>query len=230
MDRVTSNRLLSRLSKGDLSLLEPSLEAVELAPHEMLEQPNRRIKNVYFIERGMASVIANRGAEQVEIAVIGREGMTGLAVVMDTDRSPQRTVMQVEGFALRISAPELRKTFSQSVTLRKYCLHYAHAFLIQTGHTALANAAGTLEERVARRLLMAHDRVDGDELPVTHEFIGMMLGAARPGVTLVMQELERRGLIARRRGSITIIDRAGLEESSGGTYGPPEAEFQRLFG
>ena len=225
-----NNRLLSRLSKDDLSSLEPSLEAVELAAHETLEQPNRRIKHAYFIERGMASVIAQRGAEQVEIAVIGREGMTGLAIVMDTDRSPQRTVIELEGHALRIAAPELRKALAQSDTLRRYCLHYAHAFLIQTAHTALANASGKLEERVARRLLMAYDRVDGDELPITHDFIGMMLGAARPGVTLAMQELERRGLIAQQRGRITVIDRAGLEASSGNTYGPPEAEFQRLFG
>jgi len=210
--------------------LEPSLEAVELALHQTLEQPDRRIKNAYFIERGMASVLAQRGAEQVEVAVVGREGMTGLPIVMGVDRSPQQTVVQVAGSGLRIATTELRQALAQSDTMRRYCLYYAHAFLMQTVHTALANAIASIEERLARRLLMAHDRVDGDELLLTHNFLANMLTAQRPGVTLAMQELERRGLIAYRRGRITVIDRAGLEQRSGGTYGTPEAEFQRLFG
>jgi CRP-like cAMP-binding protein len=230
MTNAHQNRLQSRLSSDDLSLMEPSLEAVNLAVHETLERRNRRIKNIYFIECGMASIIVERGAEQAEIAVIGRKGMTGLAVVLGTDRSPQQTIMQIAGSGFRIAADALRKALVQSDTLRRYCLHYAHAFLVQIGHTAFANATGKLEERLARWLLMAHDRIDGDELRLTHEFLSMMVSAYRPGVTLAMEDLERRGVIARRRGHVTIIDRAGLEKASGGNYGAAEAEFQRLFG
>ena len=107
--------------------------------------------------------------------------------------------------------------------MHKVLLDYVHSFMTQTTQTALANGRSKIEERLARWLLLADDRVDGDELPLTHEFLAIMLGVRRSGVTVALQELERRGLIAHRRSVITIIDRGGLEHGSNGTYTPLNA-------
>jgi CRP-like cAMP-binding protein len=117
----------------------------------------------------------------------------------------------------------------QSIALLKCFLRYAHVFGVQSGYTALANARGNIEERLARWLLMTRDRVDDDEMLLTHEFVALMLGVRRAGVTTALQVFERRGLIETARGSVTIKDRDGLEESANGLYGPPEAELERMF-
>jgi CRP-like cAMP-binding protein len=164
-----------------------------------------------------------------EIAVVGREGMTGLAIVYGTDCSPCEIFIQVEGEGQRILAADLRQVIDKSGTMLKYFLRYAHVFGVQSRYTALVNARGKLEERLARWLLMSRDRVDDDEMLLTHEFIALMLGVRRAGVTGALQALESKGLIDTARGSITMKDREGLEESANGLYGPPEAEFERLF-
>ena len=109
-----------------------------------------------------------------------------------------------------------------SVTLHQSLLHYAHQFMIQMADTALSNGRHKIEERLARWLLLADDRLDNHEIPLTHEFLGVMLGTARPGVTIALQELERRGWITHRRGAVTIIDRKGLVRSSNGAYLTPD--------
>ena len=225
------NRVLSRLSVSDLRLLRPHLEPADLSVRQRLEVPDRRIEHIYFIEHGVASVVASDlGNQRIEVGIIGREGVTGLPVVMGTDRSPNDTYMQIAGDGLRIGAGNLRREMGQSATLRRCLLNYAHAFMIQTGQTAIANGRRTIEERLARWLLMAHDRVDGDELPLTHDFLAVMLGVRRSGVTAVLRRLEKRKLLRATRGVITIADRQGLEQTSKGAYGVPEAEFRRLFG
>jgi CRP-like cAMP-binding protein len=120
--------------------------------------------------------------------------------------------------------------WEESPTLLKCFLRYAHVFLVQSGYTALANARGNIEERLARWLLMTRDRVDDDEMVLTHEFIALMLGVRRAGVTSVLQAFESKALIETARGSVTVRDRDGLEEAANGLYGAPEAEFERLFG
>jgi CRP-like cAMP-binding protein len=117
----------------------------------------------------------------------------------------------------------------QSITMLKCFLRYAHIFGVQSVYTALANARGSIEERLARWLLMTRDRVDGDEMLLTHEFIALMLGVRRARVTTALQAFEGRGLIETARGCVTVKDRDGLEESANGLYGPPEAEFERMF-
>jgi hypothetical protein len=118
----------------------------------------------------------------------------------------------------------------QSATLHRCLLQYGHAFIVPTAYTAMANGRSKIEERRARWLLMTHDRVDGDDLALTHEFLALMLGVRRPGVTVPLSLLERAGLIQVNRGVISVVDREGLRQSSDGAYGAPEAEFQRLFG
>jgi CRP-like cAMP-binding protein len=220
---MSSNRILSRLSRKDFALLEPHLEAVDLPARKPLEKRKKRIEQVYFIESGFASVVANGTSKpSIEVGIIGREGMTGLAVVLGHDRAQHETFIQLPGKGLRMSADSLREANDRSVSLHRAMLRYANAFLMQTTTTALANGRSKVEERLARWLLMAHDRVDGDELPLTHEFLGMMLGSPRPGVTIALQALEKAGLITTRRSHITIVNRKRLEKSANGAYVTPE--------
>jgi CRP-like cAMP-binding protein len=212
------NHILAALSDADFGLLEPSLQAVDLPLRRQLEARKKRVTQIFFLESGMASVVAN-GGQPIEVGVIGREGMTGLSVVMNSSSPPRHeTFMQIAGAGVRMPADSLRTAIDTSASLHNEMLRFAHAFMIQTTETALANGRSKIEERLARWLLMAADRTDGDELPLTHEFLATMLGVRRSGVTVALQSLERAGLIAHRRGRITILDREALEESSNGTY------------
>lgn len=224
-----SNRLLARLSPDDLELLGP-LAAVDLPLRTQLERPNRRIDSVYFIERGIASVVANGSSKgTIEVGLIGREGVTGLAVIMAADQSPYDTYMQTAGSGLRLASDALRSAMKKSATLSQALLRYGHAYVVQIAQTALVNGRSKMEDRVARRLLMAQDRMGANEIPLTHEFLAAMLGVRRPGVTIALNLLENSGLIQTRRGIITILDRKGLVQSANGAYGASEAEFRRLF-
>src|SRR2546423_10337970 len=219
---MSSNRILSRLSGADLNLLKPHLQPVDLPLRKQLEARKRRIDQVYFIESGFASVVASGTTKpSIEVGIIGREGMTGLAIVMGHDRAQHDTYIQVAGHGLRISAAKLREADECSMTLLRPMLRYAHTFLLQTTTTALANGRSKIEERAARWLLMADDRIDSDDLPLTHEFLGLMLGTHRPGVTIALQALEKAGLITTRRTHVTIVDRKALKKGSNGTYVRP---------
>ena len=201
-------------------MLEPHLEAVDLPLRKELEARNKRIDHVYFIESGFASVVANGSTKPgIEIGIIGREGMTGLSVVLGSNRRAHTTpICKLRAMANACSATCAKQMNEQGPSSRDSALR--HAFLFQTTSTALANGRSKIEERLARWLLMAEDRIDGDELPLTHEFLSLMLGVRRPGVTIALQALEREGLIAHRRAIITILDREGLEAHSNGTYVP----------
>ena len=218
----TKNRLLSRLSDDDAALLKPDLEPAELALRQVLETPDKSIKHAYFIEYGLASIVAANGHKRIEVGLIGCEGMTGLPIVLGNDRSPHETFMQVAGNGQRIAADKLRKAITQSRSLERALLGFAHSFLNQTANTALSNGTATLEERLARWLLMANDRLRGDEVPLTHEFLSLMLGVRRAGVTVALHYLEQRALIRLARKQIIITDRRGLKAAANGTYHEPE--------
>ena len=218
----TSNFILKRLSDDDFGLLQPHLETIRLPVRKMLEARNRKIRTVYFMESGFASVVANGSTQpSIEVGLIGREGMSGLAVVLGADRPAHETYIQAAGSGLCLAADSLRGAIDKSPSLHRELLKAAFAFQTQVTQTALANGRSKIEERLARWLLMADDRIDGDELPLTHEFLSLMLGVQRSGVTLAVQALEADGLIAARRGRISILKRAKLEKKSNGTYGPP---------
>jgi CRP-like cAMP-binding protein len=226
-----NNRLLASLSTNDRGMLEPHLEVVTLALRKRLEQPNRRIDAVYFPHSGFASVVAIQSSKkQVEVGLIGREGMSGLPIVLGNHRSPHSTYIQAAGDGQCIRAGDLRKAMSESPSLRDSLLKYVQAFSVQATHTAVCNAQSRLDQRLARWLLMAHDRMRGDLLPLTHEFLSIMLGVRRPGVTDALSALQRQGLITCARGGITVKDRKGLERHAGESYGIPEAEYRRLIG
>ena len=225
------NRILDCLADNDLALLQPCLQPVALTFRMRLQYADRAIKTVYFPESGLGSVVAagNGRKAEAEVALVGREGMTGLAIVHGTDRSPCEIFMQVEGKGQQIGSQDLRAAMARSSTMRDCFLLFAHVFSVQTAYTALANSQGKLEDRLARWLLMAQDRLESDELLLTHEFLSLMLGVRRAGVTTGLKHFEDKGLIATSRGAITIQDRGGLEEAANGFYGRPEAEFERVF-
>jgi CRP-like cAMP-binding protein len=194
------------------------------------EEPNKSIRHVYFMEEGIASVVAvGKNDKQIEVGIIGPEGMTGIAIVMGDHRSPHSTYVQSAGSARRITASKLRDAMDSSDTLQPMLLRFAQVFMTQTAHTAIANGRATLEERLARWLLMAHDRLEGDDLPLTHEFLSLMLGVRRAGVTTAVNAFEAKGLIRSKRGKITVVNRDGIEKIAGPYYGTPEAEWQRLM-
>ena len=225
------NQLLALLSPQDLALLAPHLEHKEFAVRYIIEEPGRAIRHVYFVERGFASMVANGiSGREVEVGLIGREGMTGTAVVLGSDRSPHATYIQLAGGGYRLTAAALRTTMAASNSLRGLLLNYAHILMVQTAQTALANGRAKLEERLARWILMGRDRINGDALHLTHEFLSIMLGVRRAGVTEALHILEGRGLIGADRGNVHVVDRKGLEKVAGGTYGVPEAEYRRLIG
>jgi CRP-like cAMP-binding protein len=225
------NLLLASLSTGDLALLEPHLKSVTFGVRKSLEKPNRRIEAVYFPESGFASVVAvQSNGKQVEVGLIGREGMTGLPIVLGNHQTPHNTYVQAAGEAKCIPAKELREATRSSLSLRDSLLKYVQAFGVQTTHTAISNAHATTNVRLARWLLMAHDRIGDDALPLTHEFLSLMLGVRRPGVTEALNALRKQGLISYKRADITVRDRKRLERTAGDAYGIPEAEYRRLIG
>ena len=225
------NRLLSILAAEDFERLRPSLERVSLRMKQALEQPNKPIGHVYFPEPGVASVVAvTPSGIRMEVGLIGPEGMSGLAILQGGDRAPYDTFVQVPGEAIRISADALRAALLQSETLRLLFLRYAQAFSVQVAFTALANGQLNINQRLARWLLMCHDRVDGGSFPITHQFLALMLGVRRAGVTTALQSLEKRAALTSTRGRIVILDRDALVLLAGDTYGVPEAEYERLIG
>lgn len=174
--RSSKNRILAGLSPADLALLTRDLEPVELPLRHVLEVPNKPIKHVYFIEYGLASIIAANGQKRLEVGLIGCEGFSGIPIVLGNDRSPNETFMQSAGNGTRIAADKLREAIPRSTSLHSALLGFSLTFMNQTANTALSNGTGTLEERLARWLLMANDRLAGDEVLLTHEFLSLMLG------------------------------------------------------
>src|SRR5262249_15066789 len=161
----------------------------------------------------------NGRGERIEVGLIGCEGMSGVTIVMGNHRSPYSTYIQIPGAALRLASVELRKAMARSESLRRMLLHFAQVFMIQASQTAVANGRARLEERLARWVLMAHDRVPDNEVPLTHEFLSVMLGVRRASVTTALDAFKKRGLIDSRRGGITIVDRKAIEKIAGSFYG-----------
>ena len=197
-----------------------------------LVEADKPIEHVYFLEGGIASIVSSSSDEgSTEIGIFGREGMSGTTVLHGSDRSPHDTFIQVDhSNALRIDVSAFRDAIAQSATLRDLLLRYAEAQMIQTGHSVVSNAHHSVETRLARWLLMCHDRIDGDEIALTHEFMSMMISAQRTGVTVTLHILEGSGMIRSTRGLVTILDRGKLEDIAGNGYGKPEAEYRRLVG
>lgn len=225
------NRLLQRLDPDDFSALVRHLAPVELKKGTVLVEPHRPFAHVFFVERGLGSIVTiSPDGLEIESGLFGRDGFTPAGIVMNSDRTPNRIVIQVAGDGFQIEADQLRQLMRASHSLQSLLLRYVHALHIQTSYTALSNAVHPIEERLARWLLMSHDRVGGDEMALTHEFLSLMLAVRRPSVTTSLHVLEGNHFIKAERGLITIRDRKRLEEFAGDAYGQPEAEYERLIG
>ena len=224
------NRLLKVMAHEDFARLQPHLEFVELPSGQPLIKPNARIKTFHFMESGVTSITAESANGRVEIGIVGREGVVGATpMLLGSDRVPYDHFVQMPGSAYQISAEVVVAAVEDSPALRKLLLRYILTEMIQVRQTAFINATFEIEARLARWLLMCHDRGDGDELLLKHEFLSMMLGVRRSGVTLAMQHLEGAGRIRARRGRVTVINRELLEDMADGSYGVPEAEYARLI-
>jgi CRP-like cAMP-binding protein len=223
------NALLEHLPASDFALIEPLLEPVELSFRKQLKFANRRIETVYFLESGLASVVTKASGREAEAAMIGWEGFVGLPILFGADRSPAEAFMQAEGQGHCVRATAFRDLLRHSPELLRICLLFAHTNTLQSYYTGLANGKGKLEERLARWLLMAQDRLASPDIVLTHEYLGLMLGVRRAGVSIAVENFVDRGLASAARGMIRILDRDGLIEIAGGFYGAPEAEYERVF-
>ncbi|MER9819917.1 Crp/Fnr family transcriptional regulator [Mesorhizobium sp. M0129] len=228
---IYRNSLLLRMCSADLALLQPHFESVSLGLKTHLEVAGSPISTVYFFESGLGSVVGElRPGIEAEIGIIGCEGMTGSALVMGDDRSTHDCYVQLEARAFVIDAGLFTKALLTSPTLRTFLLRYVHYFHLQASFTALSNARMNIVDRLSRWLVMCDDRVDGNSFAITHEFLSVMLGVRRPGVTIALQTLEGQGLIRSMRGEVVILDRARLIALADGSYGRAEAEYARLVG
>lgn len=226
---MNTNGLLAALPRHDHELLQPLLELVELPKREILFRSYEEIEYVYFFESGLSSEIATaNGGNRVEVGCVGREGLSGHAVLLGVNASPHYSFMQIAGRALRIRSADLRRLMQESVTLRELLLRYVHVFMIQLAASTVADAGFTIDQRLARWLLMCQDRA-GNDMPLTHEFLSFMLAVRRSSVTTSLHLLEGEHLIKAKRAHITVLNRKGLIEKAAGSYGLPEDEYKRLI-
>ena len=218
------NRLLSRLEPDDLARLSPHLTRLTLTQRMPLVASGEPIERCYFLESAVASVVTTTAdGKQAEVGLVGREGMVDVATVMGADRTPLDVFIQMPGDAFAVPTSEVIAVFDGSRAFRRLLLGFAHSFLVQVAQTALASVALTIEDRLARWLLMTSDRSESSSFEITHEFLSLMLGVRRAGVTDALNSLVAAGYIATSRGQIIIIDRGGLEERAGASYGAPDS-------
>jgi Crp-like helix-turn-helix protein len=223
------NRLLGSLTDADFALLAPSLSHVSLTLRHPLEVADQIPQDVFFPEGSVASVVATLGSqENFEVGLIGWEGMTGTSVLTGAP-SPFDCYVQFIGVALALPTKVLVTALNTSPTLRAALGLYAHMLSVQTAYTALASAHAPIPERLARWLLMIHDRVDGSTFKVTHELLAIMLGVQRPGVTTALHVLEAEGLIKSTRGQVEVLNRTHLRARAGSAYGKTERSYEELI-
>jgi CRP-like cAMP-binding protein len=232
LDQSTVRNLLLRaMSADDFALLAPHLERCSAGKGDILFEKDQPIETVWFLESGIGSIVTTSAEGlKVESGLFGRDGFAPVAVALGGDRNTQQGIIQIADACLRISAGALKEAIGRSPSLHGVLLRFAQVLSVQTSYTALSNAMHPIEERLARWLLMCHDRVDGNDMALTHEFMSIMLGVRRPSVTTSLHVLEGNGFIRSERGCIIIRNRAGLEEFAGDAYGPPEREYERLIG
>jgi CRP-like cAMP-binding protein len=228
---LPANRLLGLLTPRDYKRLLPHLEPVDLEYRKSLYQADKKIEFVYFIETGVGSLVNTMANGQAaEVGTIGNEGVVGLPLVLGDDRAPTSVYVQVPGAGLRIKASLFTTELARSATMQAVMLRYVHALFNQVAQSAACNHFHSLEQRCCRWLLMTRDRMHSDEFLLTQEFLAMMLGVQRSGVSIAAGGLQRAGLITYKRGNVAILDRAGLKKLSCECYGVSKKEFDRLLG
>lgn len=214
-----ANRLLAALPKKDYQALQRHLEEIPLVFEEILYLPNALISDVYFPNSGIVSLLAGVNERStLEVGLVGKEGMLGLSVFMGVNSSQNRAVVQGAGSAMRMKATAFRKECNNGGALPRLLQRYTHSLLTQIAQAAVCNQFHSVDARLARWLLMTHDRMGDDEFQITQEFLSNMLGVRREGVSIAAGDLQKRKLIRYSRGHLEVLDRAGLEATSCGCY------------
>ena len=225
-----ANRLLASLPKKDLQRLLPELESVTLTFGDILFEAGDTLKHVYFPGDSIISLLASvEDRELLEVGMVGNEGIAGLSVFMGVSKSRTRGLVQGAGGALRMKAATLRREAAAGGALPKLLLRYTHSLLTQISQSAACNRFHVVNARLARWLLMTHDRVAGDEFRLTQEFLSHMLGVRREGVTLAAGSLQKQKLISYTRGHLKILDRRGLVAVSCTCYGVIKDEYDNFL-
>jgi CRP-like cAMP-binding protein len=228
--KTPRNRLLAALPPDSLARLLPQLRPVELPTRQTLHVPGQPIDNVVFPETGWVSMVATlEDGDGAEVGLIGFEGMVGLPVLLGTDHDDLEAMVQCPGTALVLSSHAFRHALDDDPSLRDLLLRYVLVHHGQVARTAACNGRHRVEERLARWLLMAHDRSQGDDFPMTHEFLSMMLGVRRAGASVAAAMLQKAHLIRYDRGRIAILDRDGLEAAACECYAVARRSYDRLF-
>jgi len=214
-----TNQLLAALPKKDYQALHPYLEEIPLVFDELLYRPNMLISDVYFPNSGIVSLLAAVNERStLEVGLVGNEGMVGLGVFLGVDSSLNRAVVQGAGSAMKMKATVLRRECNNGGILPQLLRRYSHSVLTQITQSAVCNRFHSMDARLARWLLMTHDRMGEDEFQITQEFLSNMLGVRREGVSIAAGDLQRRKLIRYSRGRLEVLDRPGLEATSCGCY------------
>ena len=229
---VFRNELLATLSGDDLERLRPHTQRVTLVLEQVLHEPGEHMDHVYFPESGVVSLTADTGDNgAVEVGMTGREGLVGASVVLNPDATAiHKAVVQVPGAATRMRAAAFREGLDLTPAFRDRCLRYVQVMMVQAAQAAACNARHEVTERLARWLLMSRDKLDSDEMPMTQEFLAMMLGVRRTGVSLITNTLQSMGAIRQSRGRITILDRDLLEAEACNCYRLLEDSRHQIMG
>ncbi len=225
------NELLRALPPDEFALVRPCLLPVTLVMSQILHEAEAPIDEIYFLETGLVSLTADTSDNgRVEVGMTGCEGFIGVAVLLNPEPiSVHRAFVQIPGRAYRVRATTFRELTEALPVLRDRCLRHVQVMLMQSSQIAACNARHDLPGRVARWLLMSRDRIDGDDLPLTQEFLSYMLGVRRAGISVVANALQGQGLIRQSRGRITILDRSGLEGKACACYRILERNRARII-
>lgn len=225
------NRLLAALPPEDLARLWPQLQPTEVKLRQVLHAADEPIEAVYFPEGGVISMLAQlEEGQTAEVGLAGSEGMVGLPLLMGSDSGAVEAMCQAPGTMLRLRTDLFLRALDESPALRALLLRYALAFHHQVSQTAACNGNHALDQRLARWLLMAHDRAEGDEFPMTQDFLALMLCVHRPSVTVAARLFQQAGLIRYAHGHMVVTDRAGLEAASCECHSAVRRQFEKLLG
>lgn len=224
------NRLLAVLASDELDELVPHLELVRMRQGDVLIEPRAPIREMYFPVTLLGSLVTIlEDGSTIEAGTIGREGMSGVPVILNAEHTPMETLVQIEGEAFRAPSQIVKQIFDRGKSLHLILNKYIHTLFVIASQSAACNRRHGVEARLARWLLMSSDGIGSDDIAITHEFLAAMLGVRRPGVTEAAVKLQDEGMIQYKRGGVRIVDREALEDASCECYHLVRGEFERLF-
>lgn len=224
---VVRNQILLELPPNEAALILPKLEFVRLRIHQILHEAGDKIKSAYFVETGLVSIVnLQPDGKSVEVGLLGRGGFVGLPIVDGFRSSPNRTVAQAEGTAYRIETDSLRQLLPRCPMLGRSLHRFGQRLSMQAMQIAACNRLHEVDERLARWLLMSHDLLGSNELPLTQELLGQMLGTRRSSVSLAAGMLHRAAVITYTRGNVTILDKTKLSEAACECYNAIQSQMR----